>query len=188
MNSTVDLTNDHTLVTIKVVIASCCGCTPTGDAVIQPQASKQTVAANPHRTARNETYLFQRHLLHFSQHTTTNRRIHLPLLALSFYRLSSLTHPRLARPFNRRRRAQMAPPTSLFSASELPDRIQLNAEGKRRKPVDPGISSSSSSATGRIDLSACELLEMMQWSCTVEGDGPADRPVTCFPVQRYFRR
>lgn len=76
----------------------------------------------------------------------------------------------------------MAPPAHVFPASELPERIQFNAENKRRKPVD------ASSTSKRIDLSACELLEMMQWSCQVEGEGPSDRPVTCRPVPRYFRR
>ncbi|KAI0426338.1 hypothetical protein F5Y09DRAFT_345797 [Xylaria sp. FL1042] len=49
----------------------------------------------------------------------------------------------------------MAPPCRVFPASQLPTEIQLNENGKRRKG-------------GKIDLSACELLSMVQYDCQID--------------------
>lgn len=72
----------------------------------------------------------------------------------------------------------MAPPCHSFPASQLPEKIQLNTKGRKRKT--PG---------GRdVDLSACELLSMMQYSCFVDRPDQRNSPVRCWPVQRLFRR
>ncbi|KAI0471181.1 hypothetical protein F4859DRAFT_515401 [Xylaria cf. heliscus] len=49
----------------------------------------------------------------------------------------------------------MAPPCRVFPASQLPTEIQLDDDRKRRKG-------------GRIDLSACELLSMVQYDCQID--------------------
>ncbi|KAI1331640.1 hypothetical protein F5Y16DRAFT_239984 [Xylariaceae sp. FL0255] len=68
----------------------------------------------------------------------------------------------------------MTPPCRVFSASQLPKEIQLD-EGKKRK--------------GRaIDLSACELLSMVQYDCQIDNPEMNNSPVRCWPVQRWFRR
>ncbi|RYC58291.1 hypothetical protein CHU98_g7924 [Xylaria longipes] len=68
----------------------------------------------------------------------------------------------------------MSPPCRVFSASQLPTEIQLD-DGKRRKG-------------GKIDLSACELLSMVQYDCQIDRPDLANSPVRCWPVQRWFRR
>ncbi|GJN76157.1 hypothetical protein PLICBS_010269 [Purpureocillium lilacinum] len=81
----------------------------------------------------------------------------------------------------------MTPPCHSFPASELPTKVQLDARGRRRKPpvVDAASSSSSSS---RVDLAACELLQMLQYKCEVQRPHARDSPVQCFAVERLFRR
>ena len=68
----------------------------------------------------------------------------------------------------------MAPPTEAFPASELPYRVQITAQGKRRKGGD-------------IDLRKCELLELVQYDCRVD-QRQAKAPVKCYPIVRLFRR
>ncbi|KAI1126618.1 hypothetical protein F5Y10DRAFT_209602 [Nemania abortiva] len=69
----------------------------------------------------------------------------------------------------------MAPPCAVFPASQLPTEIQVDENGKRRKG-------------GRIDLSACELLSMVQYDCQIDHPELRDSAVRCWPVQRWFRR
>ena len=68
----------------------------------------------------------------------------------------------------------MAPPTEAFPAIELPYRVQVTTQGKRRKG-------------DAIDLKECELLEMVQYSCRVE-DEQNGKPVRCYPIVRLFRK
>ena len=68
----------------------------------------------------------------------------------------------------------MAPPTETFPAIELPYRVQVTTQGKRRKG-------------DAIDLKECELLEMVQYSCRVE-DEQNGKPVRCYPIVRLFRK
>lgn len=72
----------------------------------------------------------------------------------------------------------MTPPCNSFHASELSYQVQLGLDGKKRK-TDGGRN---------IDLSACELLGLFQYSCSVEHPERRDSPVLCYPVQRWFRR
>ncbi|RDA87501.1 hypothetical protein CP532_1604 [Ophiocordyceps camponoti-leonardi (nom. inval.)] len=72
----------------------------------------------------------------------------------------------------------MAPPCHSSPASALPSTVQLDSDGKRRKP-DPTV--------GRIDLGSCELLRMVQWK---QGEISRD-PNSCLTfraVERLFRR
>jgi hypothetical protein len=71
----------------------------------------------------------------------------------------------------------MAPPTEAFPAAELPYRVQITTQGKRRKGGD-------------IDLKKCELLEMVQYSCLVAGEQTrrSRQPVRCYPIVRLFRK
>ncbi|KAI2640045.1 hypothetical protein GGS21DRAFT_393954 [Xylaria nigripes] len=71
----------------------------------------------------------------------------------------------------------MTPPCRVFAASQLPAEIQLD-DGKRRKTT----------SGERIDLSACELLSMVQYDCQIDRPDLSDSPVRCWPVQRWFRR
>ena len=67
----------------------------------------------------------------------------------------------------------MAPPVETFPASELPYRIQISANGKRRKGQD-------------IKLDECELMEMVQYSCWL--DGPKKDITICKPIVKLFRK
>ncbi|KAM0484565.1 hypothetical protein ACHAPX_001991 [Trichoderma viride] len=76
----------------------------------------------------------------------------------------------------------MTPPCRSFPASELPERIQQDASGRRRKVEGAG------SVSRKIDLSACEILQMLQYKCDVERPLSRDSPVRCYAVDRLFRR
>lgn len=69
----------------------------------------------------------------------------------------------------------MTPPIEAFHASELPERVQTTADGRRRK--DP------------VDLEKCDLLEMVQHSCHLVGGKSGQQPdIKCEPIIRAFRR
>jgi hypothetical protein len=77
----------------------------------------------------------------------------------------------------------MSPPSEIFDAAELPDRVRFNEKGKFRKTtLDDG-----SGARG-IDLRRCALLQMLQYHCTVDEPRTRDSPTRCYPVPRLFRR
>ena len=70
----------------------------------------------------------------------------------------------------------MAPPVETFPASELAYRVNILPNGKRRKGGD-------------IDLSKCELLEFVQYSCGLRGNQKSRQAVIqCEPVVKLFRR
>lgn len=69
----------------------------------------------------------------------------------------------------------MAPLVESFPPSQLTERINLKPNGKPQKPP--------------IDLEKCDLKEMIQYFCDL--DGPKEDPrskVVCSPVLRYFRK
>ncbi|KKA30430.1 hypothetical protein TD95_004368 [Thielaviopsis punctulata] len=69
----------------------------------------------------------------------------------------------------------MAPPAKQISLAKLPEAVNLDARGKRRR-----------SATGRpldIDLSECPLKTMSQYDCEV-----LHNKVRCQMVFRFFRQ
>ena len=71
----------------------------------------------------------------------------------------------------------MAPPVEAFPASDLAYRVNILPNGKRRKGGD-------------VDLSKCELLELVQYSCQLkEGISKSSQKVIqCEPVVKLFRR
>jgi len=80
----------------------------------------------------------------------------------------------------------MAPPTALFPVSDLENRIQyhtIDFKEKRRK-------------IRNFDLETCELLELVQYSCTTlkeqSDKAAAGEPnpgrMDCYPFVRLFRR
>ena len=70
----------------------------------------------------------------------------------------------------------MAPLVEVFPASQLPDRVQVLPNGKRRKG-EP------------IDLTKCELREFVQYACHLKGDRKSPQAVIqCEPVVKLFRR
>ncbi|KAF4976895.1 hypothetical protein FZEAL_6497 [Fusarium zealandicum] len=73
----------------------------------------------------------------------------------------------------------MGYPCQVFHASELPERIQADLSGRKRK-LDGGVRS--------VDLSGCELLEMMQYKCEIKEPVKWDSAVQCYAVDRLFRR
>ncbi|KAI1079834.1 hypothetical protein F5B20DRAFT_542597 [Whalleya microplaca] len=73
----------------------------------------------------------------------------------------------------------MTPPCRVFPASQLETEIQTNEFGKRRKAQGGGR---------RIDLSACELLSLVQHDCVIDRPEISNSPVYCWPVQRWYRR
>ena len=72
----------------------------------------------------------------------------------------------------------MAPPCRSFPASQLPEEVQLNAQGRKRKL--PGGAD--------VDLNRCELLSMTQYTCSTEAPERPESPVVCWTVVRLFRR
>ncbi|KAF4342703.1 hypothetical protein FBEOM_3363 [Fusarium beomiforme] len=73
----------------------------------------------------------------------------------------------------------MGYPCQVFHASELPERVQTNLSGRKRK-LDKGAKN--------IDLYGCELLEMLQYKCEIKEPVKSDSPVQCFAVERLFRK
>ena len=70
----------------------------------------------------------------------------------------------------------MAPPVESFPVSKLAERINTLPNGKRRKGKD-------------IDLSKCELLELVQYNCYLKGEARDPRAVIqCAPVVKLFRK
>jgi hypothetical protein len=69
----------------------------------------------------------------------------------------------------------MAPPIENWTADQLEDRAQVTTQGRRRKGFDG-------------NLKACELLELLQYECRVEGRVTKESLIRCWPVERLFRR
>ncbi|KAH8887805.1 hypothetical protein GQ53DRAFT_749488 [Thozetella sp. PMI_491] len=71
------------------------------------------------------------------------------------------------------------PSGTTFPATNLPQKIQADSGGKRRKTKD-----------GRaINLAKdCELLGLVQYECEVANPELPECEVACYPVQRWFRR
>ena len=70
----------------------------------------------------------------------------------------------------------MAPSIESFPSSDLPWKIQTLPNGKRRKG-------------GAIDLSECELMELVQYSCRLKGHSSSPQSVIqCEPIVKLFRR
>lgn len=67
----------------------------------------------------------------------------------------------------------MTPPVELFPASELPSRVQYDANGKKCKKA--------------VELEECALKEMIQYSCAVDEKHPKGA-VRCWPIIRTFRQ
>lgn len=69
----------------------------------------------------------------------------------------------------------MPPHIESFPPAQLAKRVQYKTNGKVQKPP--------------IDLKACELKEMIQYFCDL--DGPREHPgskVVCAPYLRMFRK
>ncbi|KAI1009204.1 hypothetical protein LB504_003706 [Fusarium proliferatum] len=73
----------------------------------------------------------------------------------------------------------MGYPCQVFHASELPERVQTNLGGRKRK-LDRG--------TNNVELSGCELVEMLQYKCEIKEPVKPDSPVQCFAIERLFRK
>ena len=70
----------------------------------------------------------------------------------------------------------MPPPVETFPVSELGYRVNIVPNGKRRKGGD-------------IDMSKCELLELVQYSCGLkESQTLGPKVIQCEPVVKLFRR
>ena len=70
----------------------------------------------------------------------------------------------------------MAPPIEAFPASELHFRVNVLPNGKRKKGGD-------------FDLRKCELLELVQYSCHLEGNRKTrEAVIQCEPVVKFFRK
>lgn len=128
------------------------------------------------------------HKLNFLQCKGSKSQFTTHLLQSSLlHRFQQLPTHRLHRSLQQSRKSQtrglqMTPPCRSFPASELPERIQQDASGRRRKVEGAG------SVSRKIDLSACELLQMLQYKCEVERPLSRDSPVRCYAVDRLFRR
>ena len=63
----------------------------------------------------------------------------------------------------------MAPTPEAFLPADLTTRVQITAEGKRRKTA--------------VDLEKCSLRKLVQYNCDMNGED-----IVCVPIQRWFRR
>ncbi|ELR02849.1 hypothetical protein GMDG_05782 [Pseudogymnoascus destructans 20631-21] len=74
----------------------------------------------------------------------------------------------------------MAPPVETWSAAELPTRVMGDVNGKRRKGIEG------------LKLEECEMLEILQYSCGIQGYGKGEMTresiVQCTTISRLFRR
>jgi len=68
----------------------------------------------------------------------------------------------------------MPAPMQAFLPEELPDRVQVKPNGKRRK--------------GKIDLAKCDLFELKQYNCNMEPRAGGQSVIVCKEIQRLFRR
>lgn len=73
----------------------------------------------------------------------------------------------------------MSPPCRSFDAEELPKRVQEGVDGRRRK-LDAGAK--------RVELSACEPLQMSQYDCELKDPSDPKSPIYCQAVERFFRK
>lgn len=70
----------------------------------------------------------------------------------------------------------MTPPIEAFAVSELEDRINVQSNNRRKKGGD-------------IDLRKCELLELIQYECRLQGSKEDRRSIIqCAPLVKLFRR
>ena len=70
----------------------------------------------------------------------------------------------------------MGPPIEAFPPSELAMRVNILPNGRRRKGGD-------------IEISGCELLELVQYSCHLKGSPTSQESVIqCEPIVKLFRR
>ena len=70
----------------------------------------------------------------------------------------------------------MGPPIEAFPTSELATRVNVLPNGRRRKGGD-------------VEISRCELLELVQYSCHLKGSPTSPQSVIqCEPVVKSFRR
>lgn len=69
----------------------------------------------------------------------------------------------------------MTPPVESWPARELEQRALVNEKGKRRKEFDG-------------DLTKCQLVELLQYTCEVEKPVTRDSRTRCWPVERLFRK
>ena len=69
----------------------------------------------------------------------------------------------------------MAPPIKSFPVSELSQHINTLPNGKRRKGGD-------------IDVTKCDLVELVQYSCHLKGDPKTNAVIQCEPVVRVFHK
>lgn len=69
----------------------------------------------------------------------------------------------------------MTPPVESFPASQLKQRVESTADGRRQKGQ-------------MVDLRNCELLEMVQYSCRLCRDPGREAMISCKPIMRLFRR
>ncbi|KAH7148953.1 hypothetical protein EDB81DRAFT_481713 [Dactylonectria macrodidyma] len=73
----------------------------------------------------------------------------------------------------------MGYPCQVFPASELPDRVQTDLKGRKRK-LESGERS--------VELNGCELFEMLQYKCEIKEPVKWDSTVQCHTVDRLFRK
>jgi len=69
----------------------------------------------------------------------------------------------------------MTPPVESWPVNELKSRVRANEKGDWRKGFDG-------------DLKKCELLELLQYNCSVENPQKPQSQIQCWPVERLFRR
>jgi hypothetical protein len=66
------------------------------------------------------------------------------------------------------------PPLYVFPTSDLPSRVNIDEDGKWRKPP--------------VKLEDCKLMEMTQYTCNIRNKFSKNAEVVCKPFQRMFRR
>lgn len=105
--------------------------------------------------------------------------VELIIIAISPFSTSTSTSPFSRNPHKTTSSSQsttMAPFVETFPASALPFRSEITEKNKRRKDF-----------SGE-NLKGCDLLEMLQYDCGIEGPVTRGSVVICRPVVRLFRR
>lgn len=134
---------------------------------------QRTQARQP---STSSTHLFQTRLFNLTQQPRPGYGLHLNRVKGGFardvVRLVTDCRPVIDR-------LKMGYPCQVFHASELPERVQTDLKGRKRK-LESGVRN--------VDLTGCELLEMLQYKCEIKEPVKWDSPVQCYAVDRLFRK
>lgn len=137
--------------------------------------TKKGKELRPANLPSSSTHLFQTRLFNLTQQPRPGHGLHLNRVKRRLCERRCSTSHRLPTCD----RLKMGYPCQVFHASELPERVQTDLKGRKRK-LESGVRN--------VDLTGCELLEMLQYKCEIKEPVKWDSPVQCYAVDRLFRK